>query len=76
MTTHIAASLATSIAARMAAVDTLALFAAVVGAVAVIGSLVGSMLLDLTAPRPYLLTMARRGGVPRLPSNRDVSQAA
>lgn len=75
MTTHIAVSLATSTAARMEAVDALALLAAILVAVAVVGGLVASVLFDPSAPRPYLLGSAARRSIPRL-SKQDVSQAA
>jgi hypothetical protein len=76
MTTPIAAPLATSVAARMAAVDALALLAAIVVAVSVISGLVAWVLLDLTPPRSYRLATAQRPSVPRLSANQDVSQAA
>jgi hypothetical protein len=75
MTTPIAAPLAVSLAARMAAVDALALLAAIVVAASVIGGLVAFVLLDLTAPRSYRLATARRPSV-RLSAHQDVSQAA
>jgi hypothetical protein len=76
MTTPIAVSLATSTAARMAAVDTLALLAAIVVAVSVVGVLVASVLFDPSAPRPYRLATAHPRRVPPLSANQDIPHAA
>ncbi len=76
MTTQIAVSLATSTAARMDAVDALALLAAILVAVSVVGGLVASMLFDPSAPRPYRLSATAPRSAPRLSANQDVSQAA
>jgi len=58
MTTAIAVPLAASTAARMAAVDALALLTAIVVAVSVVGILVASMLFDPSSPREYRLPVA------------------
>jgi len=76
MTIPIAAPLAISVAARMAAVDALALLAAIVVAASVIGGVVALVLLDLTAPRSYRLGAAQRPSVLRPSANQNVSQAA
>lgn len=76
MTTQIAVSLATSTAARMAAVDALTLLAAVLVAVAVIGGLVASVLFDPSVPRPYRFATTARSSRTPLSANQDVSQAA
>ena len=58
MTTAIAVPLAAATAARMAAVDALALLTAIVVAVSVVGILVASMLFDPSSPREYRLPVA------------------
>jgi hypothetical protein len=66
MTTATAVPLAASIAARVAAVNALALLAAIVVAVSVVGILVSWFLFDPSCPRPYRLATAspRRGARP------------
>ena len=63
MTTATAVPLLTSTAARMAGVDALALLAAIVVAVSVMGILVAWVLLDPSSARPYRLA-PRRGARP------------
>ena len=58
MTTAIAVPLAAATAARMAAVDALALLTAIVVAVSVVGILVAWMLFDPSSPREYRLPVA------------------
>ena len=53
MTTAIAVPLATLTAARVAAVDAVALLTAIVVAVSVVGILVASVLFDPSFPREY-----------------------
>ena len=64
--TNIAVPLVTSAAAPMTAVDALALLAAIVVAVSVVGILVAWVLLDPSSARPYRLAAAspRRGARP------------
>jgi putative effector of murein hydrolase len=76
MTTLGATPLAISIAARMAAVDELALLAAMVVAASVIGAVVALVLLDVTVPTSYRLATAQRPSVLPLAASQDVSQAA
>ena len=66
MTTAIVLPVATSTAARLAAVDALALLVAIVLAVSVVGILVASVLSDPSSPRPYRFVAAstRRGARP------------
>jgi len=66
MTTAIVLPLAPSTAARLAAVDALALLAAIVLAVSVVGILVASVLSDRSSPRPYRFATesTRRGTRP------------
>ena len=66
MTTAIAVPLADATAARMAAVDALALLTAIVVAVSVVGILVASVLFDPSSPRPYRFAAMspRRGARP------------
>ena len=76
MTAPIAATLATSTAARMAAIDALALLAAIVVAVSVLGVLVASLLFDPSAPRPYRFPTALRRSAPLPSAAEDVRHAA
>lgn len=76
MTTAIALPLATSSAARIAAVDALALLAAIVVAVSVVGILVASVLFDPTSPREYRLPAASPRRRPRPAVDDEVRYAA
>ena len=75
MTTPIAVSFATSTAARMAEVDALALLAAIVVAVSVVGALSALLFLVRSVQRPYGLAAASRS-TPRLDETSDVRYAA
>jgi hypothetical protein len=76
MTTAIAVPLATSIAARVAAVDALALLSAIVVAVSVVGILVASVLFDPSSPREYRLPTVSPRRRPRPAVDDDVRYAA
>jgi len=76
MTTPIAVSLATSTAARMAGVDALALLAAIVVAVSVVGALSALLFLERSAQRPYRLASPSSGSAPRPAEIPDVRDAA
>jgi len=76
MTTPIVVSLATSTASRIAAVNALALLAAVLVAVSVVGILVAWVLFDPCIPRPYRLGIAPSRSTARLSANQDIPHAA
>jgi len=76
MTTSMAMSLATSTAARMAAIDALALLAAIAVAVSVAGALVAPLLFERSTRRPYRLLTASPSNVSRSSANHDVRYAA
>ena len=76
MTTPIAVSLATSTAARMAGVDALALLAAIVVALSVVGTLSALLLLDRSVRRPYRLATFTSRSTPRPAETSDVRYAA
>ena len=76
MTTSMAMSLATSTAARMAAIDALALLAAIAVAVSVAGALVAPLLFERSLPRPYRLFGASPSNVSRWTAHDDVRDAA
>jgi hypothetical protein len=76
MTTSMAVSLATSTAARMATVDTLALLAAIVVAVSVVGALVAPLLFARSLRRPYRLVTTSPSNTPRSAASHDVRYAA
>jgi len=75
MMTPIAVSLATSTAARMAAVDALALLAAIVVAVSVVG-LLGASALFPSIARPYRLVTDAPPSTGRLTEEQDIQAAA
>jgi len=72
----IAVSLATSTAGRIAAVDALALLAAVLVAVSVVGTLAGLLLADRAVGRPYRLGIAPLRTTRHPSANHDVRDAA
>ena len=76
MTTATAVPLAASIAARVATVDALALLAAIVVAVSVVGILVAWVLFDPSSPRPYRLAAASPCRRARPAVDREVRYAA
>jgi hypothetical protein len=76
MITSMAVSLATSTAARVAAVDTLPLLAASVVAVSVVGAVVVPLLFDRSRRRPYRLFTASPSNTPRSAASRDARYAA
>ena len=76
MSIPIAASLVTSLAARMAAVDALAWLAAIITAVSVAGLLAASVLFERSARRPYHLAIAPRLSASRSSADVDVPHAA
>jgi len=76
MTTAIAVPLAAATAARMAAVDALALLTAIVVAVSVVGILVASVLFDPSFPREYRLPAVSPRRRVRAAANEEVRYAA
>jgi len=76
MSIPIAESLVTSIAARTAAVDALALLAAIIAAVSVAVLLGASVLFERSARRPYCLLIAPRRSGPESSADLDVQHAA
>jgi hypothetical protein len=76
MTSPVAVSLATSTAARMAGVDALAMLAAVVVAVSVVGALSALLRLDRSVERPYRLATTASRSTPRPAETSDVRYAA
>jgi len=75
MNIPVAVSLATSTAARVAAVDALALLAAIVVAFSVVGLLVAWVVFDPSVPRPYRLAVAPSRSTSS-PERQDVPYAA
>jgi len=76
MTTATAVPLLTSTAARMAGVDALALLAAIVVAVSVVGTLVTWVLLDSSSARPYRLAAASPRSAARPAADQENRDAA
>ena len=76
MTTPIAVSLATSIAARIAGVEAFALLAAIVVAVSVVGALSALLFLERSVERPYRLAITASHETVRPAATSDIRDAA